>query len=112
MAQKKTVSKAKNAAKSTPEAAKTTRRHSPTRAPRTGTPDRDYTVIPNEPIEMAVLSEAQQAEVFDMTFSENPAADSQAAQDARVQAAIEPLGTKEAIQPIITEDGVVTPNAG
>lgn len=81
------------------------------RAPAAKTVDRSYTVISNEPEDMAVLSETQEAAIFDMSASENPASDSQAARDARVQAALEPLGTSAALEPIITEDGVILPNS-
>lgn len=108
MEHKKTASKAKSAPKSDH---KPTQSHAKGRSHKASTPDRNYTVISNEPEDMAVLSEAQRAEVFDMSSSEDPAGDSRAAQDARVQAALEPVGTDAAIQPIITEDGVVIPNS-
>jgi hypothetical protein len=60
---------------------------------------------------MAVLSGTQQAEIFDMSASESPLSDSQVVREARVQAALEPVGTDAAIEPIVTEDGVITPNS-
>jgi len=105
-AQAKTTSKA---AHSEPTHSHTT--HSAHRAPAAKTVDRSYTVISNEPEDMAVLSETQQAEVFDMSASENPLSDSQAVREARVQAALEPVGTSAALEPIITEDGVIIPNS-
>lgn len=114
MEHKKTASKAKSAAKSDHNGHKTAPVHAKDSSHKSKTassPDRDYTVISNEPEDMAVLSEAQRAEVFDMSASEDPVGDRRAAEDARVQAALEPVGTEAAVQPIVTEDGVITPSS-
>jgi hypothetical protein len=58
--------------------------------------------------DMAVLSETQKAQVFDMSATAEPALEREAVETARVQAALEPVGTEAALEPIITEDGVVT----
>jgi hypothetical protein len=58
--------------------------------------------------EMAVLSETQKAQVFDMSATAQPALEREAVETARVQAALEPVGTEAALEPIVTEDGVVT----
>src|SRR5947208_453566 len=102
MEHKKTAGKAKSAAKSDH---KTTHSHAKSTTAKASAPDRNYTVISNEPEDMAVLSDTQRAEVFDMSASENPTTDARAAQDARVQAALEPVGTAAALEPIVTEDG-------
>src|SRR4051794_28554915 len=115
MEHKKTASKAKSTAKADHIGQKTASGHAKSsthKAKTASAPDHNYTVISNEPEDMAVLSETQRAEVFDMSLSEDPIGDRLAAQDARVQAALEPVGTNAAIQPVVTEDGVITPNAG
>ena len=113
MEHKKTASKAKSATKSDHSSHKTSSSHAKSSTPKAASaPDNDYTVISNEPEDMAALSQTQRAEVFDMSASDDPISDRQAAQDARVQAALEPVGTDAAVQPVVTEDGVITPNAG
>ncbi len=61
--------------------------------------------------DMATLSAAQTAQVFDMSASGDPISDRRATEDARTQAALEPVGTEAALEPIITEDGVIVKNA-
>jgi hypothetical protein len=58
--------------------------------------------------DMAVLSETQQARVFDMSMTDDPAGNRAAVEDARTQAALQPVGTSAALEPITTEDGVIT----
>lgn len=60
-----------------------------------------------DPEEMATLSEAQKAQVFDMSATADPALNREAVETARTQAALEPVGTQAALEPIVTEDGVV-----
>ncbi len=115
MEHKKRGSKAKNAGKSDHSSHKTTNSHAKSDSHKSDaatTPENMNTAISNGPEDMAVLSNAQRAEVFDMSSSENPDGDRLAVQDARIQAALEPVGTAAAIEPIVTEDGVITPNAG
>lgn len=61
--------------------------------------------------DMAVLSASQEAQAFDMSNSTTPETDRSAALDARTQGALQPVGTQAATEPIITEDGVIVPNA-
>ena len=115
MEHKKTASKAKSANKSGSNRHKTAPGHAKNSSHKSKPatePDRNYIVISNEPEEMAVLSEAQRTQVFDMSASEDPLGDRLATQDARIQAALEPVGTEAALQPVVTEDGVITPSAG
>lgn len=66
---------------------------------------------PGNTEDMATLSATQSAQVFDMSASDDPISDRQATVDARIQGALEPVGTQAATEPIITEDGVITRNA-